>query len=65
MAHQFPPDVENQLRERMATGKYASETEVIRDALCALKHRSTMLSHFGKPSRTWKPAIEANLLMSS
>jgi putative addiction module CopG family antidote len=39
MGHQFPPDVENQLRERMATGQYASEDDVLRDALAALKRQ--------------------------
>lgn len=39
MAHQFPPDVEDQLRERMATGQYASEDDVLRDALRALKQQ--------------------------
>ena len=39
MTHQFPPDVEAQLRERMATGQYASEVDVLRDALRALKRQ--------------------------
>lgn len=39
MAHQFPPDVKDQLRERMATGQYASEDDVLRDALRALKRQ--------------------------
>jgi putative addiction module CopG family antidote len=40
MAHQFPPDVEEQLRERMASGQYESEVDVLRDALRALKRQN-------------------------
>ncbi len=36
MAYQFPPDVEKLVREHMAAGGYASEDEVLRDALQAL-----------------------------
>jgi Arc/MetJ-type ribon-helix-helix transcriptional regulator len=36
MTYQFPPDVQKLLREHMATGGYASEDEVLRDALHAL-----------------------------
>ena len=36
MAYQFPPDVEQLLRDRMASGNYASEDEVLREALHAL-----------------------------
>jgi putative addiction module CopG family antidote len=36
MAYQFPPDVEQLLRDRMASGNYASEDEVLREALQAL-----------------------------
>ena len=39
MSHQFPPDVEAEVRERMATGQYASEDDVLRDALQALKRQ--------------------------
>ena len=37
MAHQFPNDVQDQLRQCMATGQYASEDDVLRDALRALE----------------------------
>jgi Arc/MetJ-type ribon-helix-helix transcriptional regulator len=36
MAYQFPPDVEKLLRDHMASGGYASEDEVLRDALRTL-----------------------------
>ncbi len=39
MANQFPPDLEEQLKERMATGQYASEDDVLREALRALKRQ--------------------------
>ena len=32
MANQFPPDLEEQLKERMATGQYVSEDDVLREA---------------------------------
>lgn len=35
MAYQFPPDVEKLVRDHMATGGYASEDEVLREALHA------------------------------
>ena len=39
MANQFPPDLEEQLKERMASGQYASEDDVLREALRALKRQ--------------------------
>lgn len=36
MAYQLPPDVEKLVRDQMAAGGYASEDEVLRDALKAL-----------------------------
>jgi Arc/MetJ-type ribon-helix-helix transcriptional regulator len=36
MPYSFPPDVQQQIRDRLASGKYASEDEVLRDALDAL-----------------------------
>jgi Arc/MetJ-type ribon-helix-helix transcriptional regulator len=37
MAYQFPPDVERLVKDRMASGNYASEDEILRDALGALE----------------------------
>jgi Arc/MetJ-type ribon-helix-helix transcriptional regulator len=37
MAYQFPPDVDQLVKERMALGVYTSEDEVLRDALGALE----------------------------
>ena len=40
MAYQFPPDVEQLVTQRMASGDYASEDDVLRDALKALAEQS-------------------------
>lgn len=37
MNHEFPPDLEQQLQEQMTLGHYDSETDLIRDALQALR----------------------------
>ena len=37
MAYQFPPDLEQRVKEQMASGVYNSEDEVLRDALRALE----------------------------
>ena len=37
MAYQYPPDVEKLVKDRMASGTYASEDEIRRDALDALE----------------------------
>ena len=37
MAYQFSPDVEELVRDRMASGNYESEEDVLRDALEALR----------------------------
>ena len=37
MAYQFPADVEQLIKQRMALGVYTSEDEVLRDALGALE----------------------------
>lgn len=38
-AYQFPPDVEDEIKQWMNTGQYASEDDVLREALRALKWR--------------------------
>jgi Arc/MetJ-type ribon-helix-helix transcriptional regulator len=37
MVYQFPPDLERLVKDRMASGMYASEDEILRDALGALE----------------------------
>lgn len=44
MAHQYPPDLKQQLKEQMATGLYDSEAEVLREALRALKRQDQDLA---------------------
>jgi Arc/MetJ-type ribon-helix-helix transcriptional regulator len=39
VTYQFPADVEQLIKQRMALGIYASEDEVLRDALGALEQR--------------------------
>jgi Arc/MetJ-type ribon-helix-helix transcriptional regulator len=39
VAYQFPPDLDEQLKDRLATGQYASEEDVLREALRALKRQ--------------------------
>ena len=39
MTYQFPADVELLIKQRMALGIYASEDELLRDALGALEQR--------------------------
>lgn len=39
MAYQFPLDLLEQLKDRLATGLYASEDEDLREALRALKRQ--------------------------
>ncbi len=38
-AYQFPPDLEDEIKQRMKTGQYKSEDELLREALRALKSR--------------------------
>ena len=37
MIYQFSPDLEDEINERMASGQYASQDELLRDALRALR----------------------------
>ena len=36
MAYQFPPELEERVREHMASGQYASEDQLLTDAFLAL-----------------------------
>jgi Arc/MetJ-type ribon-helix-helix transcriptional regulator len=36
MIYQFPPDLVDEVKKRMATGRYSSEDDVLRDAMRAL-----------------------------
>lgn len=39
MTYQFPLDLEEGIKERMASGRYSSEDDLLRDALHALRWR--------------------------
>jgi len=39
MAYQFPPDLEEQVKQRLASGEYASGDDVLRVALNALRRQ--------------------------
>ena len=40
MPYQFPPDVEKVVKEEMATGHYATEDELLRAAMYALRRHN-------------------------
>jgi Arc/MetJ-type ribon-helix-helix transcriptional regulator len=44
MSYQVPPDVERLVSEQMRQGSYASEDDVLRDALDALAERNADLA---------------------
>jgi Arc/MetJ-type ribon-helix-helix transcriptional regulator len=44
MSYELPSDLEQQVRQWMATGQYASEADVLRDALAALRSRNGELA---------------------
>jgi Arc/MetJ-type ribon-helix-helix transcriptional regulator len=44
MVCELPFDVREQIRQLMATGRYATEADVLRDALAALRRRNTELA---------------------
>ena len=44
MSHQFPPDIEERIRQQMADGNYNSEDDLFRDALDALSLRNEELA---------------------
>ena len=43
MGYQFPPDVEELVSQRIASGNYATEDDVLRDALQALAEQAADL----------------------
>ncbi len=44
MSYQFPPDVEQRIRDQIALGNYTNEDDVLRDALEALAFRNADLA---------------------
>ena len=45
MDYQFPPDLKKIVRERMESGEYGSEDDLLRDALKALEDRQFVIEH--------------------
>ncbi len=43
MSYQLPADVEQLVKQRIASGDYSSEDDVLRDALSALEEREVQL----------------------
>lgn len=54
MAYSFPPDVKQLIESRMASGKYATEDELLRDALEALAAEATELDAIQSAITDWR-----------
>ncbi len=53
MAYSFPTDVKQLIESRMASGKYATEDELLRDALEALDAEATALEAIQAAITEW------------
>lgn len=54
MTYAFPPDLRQLVGEQMASGKYASEDELLRHALRALSQEEEDLEAVGAALADWK-----------
>ena len=54
MAFSFPPDLQEFVRERLASGKYASEEEILRDAFQALAEEEKDLDAVREALAEWQ-----------
>ncbi|MCY2995339.1 MAG: type II toxin-antitoxin system ParD family antitoxin [Planctomycetota bacterium] len=54
MTYQFPSDVQQLVSERMASGKYTSEDEVLRDALQSLAEEEQDLEAVHEAVAEWR-----------
>jgi Arc/MetJ-type ribon-helix-helix transcriptional regulator len=54
MPYSFPPEVQRLVETRMASGKYASEDELLRDALEALAAESEELQAIQDALTEWR-----------
>jgi Arc/MetJ-type ribon-helix-helix transcriptional regulator len=54
MPYSFPPEVQRLVETRMASGKYASEDELLRDALEALAAESEELQAIQDAIAEWR-----------
>jgi len=62
MAYQFPPDVEQLVTQRMASGDYATEDDVLRDALRALAEQADDLAAVEAAVAGWRAGEEGQPL---
>ena len=58
MVYQFPPDVEERVNEQMASGRYGSPDDVLRDALDALKRDDEDLAAVEEAIAEWRAGDE-------
>jgi putative addiction module CopG family antidote len=54
MAFPFPPDLQDFVRERLASGRYASEEELLRDAFQALAEDEEDLDAVREALEEWQ-----------
>jgi putative addiction module CopG family antidote len=54
MSHQFPPDVQQMIGDHMASGKYQSENDLLRNALRALKEKDEDLEAVREALAEWR-----------
>lgn len=54
MTYSFPPEVKQLVESRMASGKYATEDELLRDALEALAAESSELEAIQAAVTDWR-----------
>lgn len=58
MTYSFPPDIAQLVRDRMATGRYGSEDELLRNALQALSERDEDLDAIRAALAEWHSGDE-------
>ena len=54
MGYAFPPDIQERMGERMASGQYRSEDDLLRDALRALDEELDDLSAVQEAIAEWR-----------
>ena len=54
MPYAFPPDVKRLVESEMASGKYATEDDLLRDALDALSSESTEIEAIESAIAEWR-----------
>jgi putative addiction module CopG family antidote len=62
MGYQFPPDIQERIREQMASGHYGSEDDLLRDALRALDEENEDLAAVQNAIFEWHAGDQGVLL---